>query len=364
MSNVLYPSAMIEAQSITPFDSVLRDEFEGGETQSRRIWAAQEYKHRIEAQTSRMTRAEWWRLRSFLNQRGTFDSFWYRDNLDRTGNYNVRLRQLPARQFDIPTFQPRLELEEVAPRRHLPELDEVITAAGAIPKLWYDPNREFYALEAGEPVVEDETWDESFNDHRAAWQGGNPLLLTGAEDAQYQSFHFEGSEWALCDNYAHGSTGNQPPITLFLFAKFSTVAAQQILLAYGDKASGDCLGIQADASNNFSPYDADGTSWGSAVQSNGTADTWRSLAVTSALSSNDVSFYANAALKATVARTRTQAATNVSLGAMTDGTLKCSAAGANCEIAHALIFGAALSLAQIKAVHNLFAYQFGVATVS
>jgi len=362
MSAILYPSAQIERQIITPFDRVLKDEFEDGPAQARGLWTPQEYKHRIEVTTTPMTRAEWWRLRSFLNQRGTFDSFYFRDNLDRTGNYEVRLREIPGREFNVATMQARVMMEDVAPRRHLPELDEVETATGYTIdelRLWWDPNREFYALEDGAAVTEDETWDETFHDHRADWQASLPINLTGAEDAQYQSYRGT-NEWALCSNYSHGATGNTPIISMFIIAKSPTAAAQQVLFAYGANATGDCLGFQISAANAFTPFDGDATTWGAASQSNGTPNTWRSFAVTATTSSNDVKFYCNGALLGTITRSRTQVAGNVSLLGMTDGTLICD----QVDVAHAMIIKGELALANVKALHNLFAYQYGMVTVA
>jgi hypothetical protein len=60
------------------------------------------------------------------------------------------------------------------------------------------------------------------------------------------------------------------------------------------------------------------------------------------------------------------AAGPLSLGAAPDGSLICNPSNGmvNHNLAHVLVFPVALTLAQIKALHNLLGYQYGLATVA
>ena len=69
-------------------------------------------------------------------------------------------------------------------------------------------------------------------------------------------------------------------------------------------------------------------------------------------------FYVNGAAALTETETRAYTAGPLSLGAAIDGTLKTTG-----NVAHVLAFSAALSFAQIKAVHNLLGYQYGLSQV-
>lgn len=92
---------------------------------------------------------------------------------------------------------------------------------------------------------------------------------------------------------------------------------------------------------------------------NSAASTWRSVAAVFAGSANTGALYVNAALIGTDTNTRSLTAGPAALHAAPDATL----VAASGQSAHVLIFPAALTLAQIKAVHNLLGYQYGLPTV-
>lgn len=356
MSAVFYPNHAIERMVIQPFDRVLRDEFENGATSARRLWTTKEFKHRLEIEHTPMTRAEWWRLRSFLKARGTFDSFFVRDNIDRTGNYEVRFRNTFPRSNEVAVIRAAVELEEIAPRVPLVEVDEVETAAGNPLFAWYDANREYFLLDENElQVTEGTVHDAALNGQDLTWQSG--ALDLRDYTAQYQHMAFDDNQYATRSGLTFPSA--DPAVTLFFVARAPTISAQSVGFCIGATGAGDCLGLQVSSSNVWSPFDDDATSWGSAVQSNSTADTWRSFAITAAGGSNDVKFYANAALKGTSTRSRDSHNGTIALGSHVDGSLF----GETIDIQHAMIFKAELTLAQIKAVHNLIRHQTGMAEV-
>ena len=267
-------------------------------------------------------------------------------------------------QNDGVLFTIPVKFAEIAPIRALPEFDEATTAAGTAPALWYDANREFYLSHIGTIRTEASVYDAAFQTFPAPWQAGS--LNLGGTTAQYQTYHFSGVEWAKTAANITALVGTQPAATIFLIAKHSAPAAKQVLFAIGATSATNALGIQLDASGNYSPWLGASETWTAAKSANSPVDTYRSLAVTWAASSNNATLYINAASIGTDSNTRSLTAGPASLGASPTGTLLCNAAAgmANCKVAHVLVFPAALTLAQIKAVHNLLGYQYGLSIVS
>jgi hypothetical protein len=253
-----------------------------------------------------------------------------------------------------------VDLDEVAAVRALPDMDDINTAAGSAPVLWYDANRELYALNAGTIIREPCTWDSGMN-YRAAWQAGQ---LNIVPTTQYQAYQFEGVSWAKTAVNISQFAATQPACTIFVIANHSASASNQVLFAIGAKAAGAALGIQLKGSAFYTPYLGGTEAYLSAEWPNDW-DLWNSLAVSWVAASNSVSFYANGALQGTESVTRTFTLGPASLGASLDGSSICNPGGtmANNQVAHVLLFAATLTLAQIKAVHNLLGYQFGLAAV-
>jgi hypothetical protein len=69
--------------------------------------------------------------------------------------------------------------------------------------------------------------------------------------------------------------------------------------------------------------------------------------------------YVNSAAALTESHTRNFTAGPVALGAAVDGTLKTAG-----DVAQVLVFSAALTSAQVKALHNLLGYQYGLSVVA
>lgn len=140
---------------------------------------------------------------------------------------------------------------------------------------------------------------------------------------------------------------------------------RQVLFSVGPIAQS--LGIALDASNYYTPWV--GTSGGSYTNAkflNSPADTFRSLAVVWPSNSNNVSLYINGVLIGTDSISRDVLSGPAVLGALSDGSLISNPANGmvNCKIAHVLMFPGALTLAQIKALHNLLGYQYGLSIVT
>lgn len=365
MSSVFYPLGLIAKLTNTKFERTLVDPFESGATSTRRTWAAQNFKRHFKIAHAPLTAAEWRWLRSFYSQRnGMYDAFWFRDNVNRDGNAQVRFAAELQTDFMGAARLIQIDLDEIAPIRALPEFDEVAAAAGVSPLFWYDPNRELWYQHIGNTLAPDPSAYDSQLAYPAPWQSGSALNLGGSL-AQYQTYNFSGVEWAKTGGNIAGLAGSQPACTVFAIVRHSTAAAKQILFAVGAMGASHALGLALSAANYYEPWIGGSETWTNARQLNSAQNTYRSIAITWAASSNNATLYANAASNGTDSNTRALTAGPASLGAAIDGTLISNPANAltNANLAHAMIFPAALSLAQIKALHNLLGYQYGLAIV-
>jgi len=356
MSSVLYPVSLIARQRVQRFNRVVSDEFEDGSTSARLRWTAQYFKRRFDLQHAPLTEAEYRYLRSFFSQRsGRYDSFWFRDNPGRGGNAQVRFASDVPEDFAGRAYQIQVSLEEIAAIRALPELDELTTAAGTAPVAWFDANRERYHSHCGTAVMDAFLYDVSLAGN-ANWAAGT--LPLGNILGQYQYLNFAGTQYALTPANLVVSAG-QPALTLFCIAQHGTISGKQVLFALGAMGAGAGAGIAVAADNYYEPWLGGSETFTNARQSNATDDTWRSFAVVWTGSSNNVTLYVNAVSIGTDAVARSLTAGPLSVGAALDGTLKATG-----YVAQVMVVPAALSLAQVKAVHNLVGYQYGLATVS
>lgn len=360
MSTEMYPlTGLIADQRVLQLSRVITDEFDSGESDARRYWPAATFRRRFTLRHTHLTVQEQDALQRFYERRsGRFDSFFYRDNINRRGNVLVRFGrdlELPRRQ--AATSEPEVILEETAAVRALPCLEDVEEAAGLTPLFWLDANREIYATVLEGPATEPSAWDV-LETYPPVWTGD--LNLEDTLASQYQAYGTGGTERALSASNVSGLVGTQPAVTLFALVKHPTISARQVVFSIGPKSSGAALGLEVSAANYYQPFLGGSESWTNAKQSNATNNTWRSVAVVFASASNNASLYVNGALVGTDSNTRSLTAGKLALLAAQDGTLV-SADGSlqnNC-----MAFAGALSLAQIKALHNLFAYQASLALV-
>lgn len=357
MSDVIYPISLIKAIDAPRYDRVIVDEFEDGSVNSRRFWAAQEFKRRVSVSHGHLTAAEFRYLRSFHAQRsGQYDSFWFRDNLNRGGNIKCRFVGPLPQPWAAGAREIQVALDEVAPIRSLPEWDELATAAGNTPLLWYDANRELYLSHMGVASYDSAFWDEQARASGAALQAGT--MPIGNVLSQYQHYAFDGTAWGKTSANVGTLAPTQPACTVFAIAKHGTISSKAVLFGVGAMGAGKAVGIAISASNAYEPWIGGSETWGTATFTNSAIDTWRSLAVSWAAASNVANFYVNGAAALTESETRAYTAGPLSLGAAIDGTLKTTG-----NVAHVLVFAAQLTFAQVKAVHNLLGYQYGLATV-
>lgn len=361
--NVFYPLGIISQHQVTPYNNVPSDKFEDGSTQARLLWPAQNFKRQFDFTHENLTLAEYKYLRSFYSQRsGMYDTFWYRDNVNRKGNAQVRFSKPLVDQNDGVTFTIPVQLQEVAPIRALPEFDEVANAAGYTPVLWYDSNREFWLSHAGAVITQTTTWDAAAQKYPGAWTGGfdNASWICN----QYNPYYFNSGNYAITAANIAEITAGRPAVTLFTIVNANAASAKGILCAVGSMGAGQALGIALAADNHFEPWIGGSETWTNARASNPgniyLPDAWQSLCAVWTASSDSVSFYTNAALVGTDTNTRSLTPGRFSIGAAPDSSMRM----AQCASCHFLLFAGALNLTQIKAVHNLLGYQFNLATVS
>src|SRR3990167_8891722 len=295
MSNVFYPLSLIGKLRSSKFDRTLADEFEDGTINTRRACAAQNFKRRFDLRHSPLTLAEYRHLRSFYSQRsGKYDSFWFRDNVNRDGNASVRFASELPPEYVGRGIGIGMLLDEAAPIRALPEFDELATAAGATPPFWYDANREIYYLHAGTTGSGEANAYDSMLLFPAPWQGGTALPI-GDILAQYQHYAFTNSQWAKSASNIALLTGSQPACSVFAIAKHGTISSKQVLFGVGAMGAGAGVGIAVSAANYYEPWIGGSETWGTARFENSAINTWRSFAVTWPASSNVASLYGTGA---------------------------------------------------------------------
>jgi hypothetical protein len=356
MSDVIYPISLIQQIDIQRMDRTLVDEFEDGSTNTRRYWAAQEFKRRLMVSHGHLTPQEFRYLRSFNSARsGQYDSFWFRDNIHRGGNIKARFASpLPA-PWAAGAREIRVALDEVAPIRALPEFDELATAAGTTPFAWYDANRELYLSHMGSVTSNVSNYDVMENYH-LPW-GGTGFSL-GGYASQYQYYAGNAASNMISAGNVSQLSTTQPACTLFAIVRHTTIAAQRVIGMVGGLTGTDGLGIKISASNYYEPWLGGSESYTNAKSLNSAIDTWRSVAVVWTGASNSVTLYVNGASIGTDSIARSYAAGKIAVHSSVAGTF-----ANNGDTGHFIAVAGALTLAQVKAVHNLLGYQYGLATV-
>lgn len=339
-----------------PTNRVVADTFDDGGSSTRRLWTAQYFRRRFEIEHMPLTLAEWQYLRSFYSQRsGRSDSFYFRDNAERKGNFLVRFAQdLPVTITPAQMRQVRVLLEETAATRELPEIDEIYTAAGSEwPLFFYDANRMRYYTHAGTAYTESGIHD--VRDAYALTAPGDAPVLSGYDSSLANYWAFTGTRYAISGSNVTLS-GTQPALTLFcqVYSQPANGVTDELLLQVGNH------GLVLNTSNDFTPWLSAGGTWTNAKSSNGVGAQWRSVAAVWTGSSNTGALYVNGASIGSDSNTRSYTADVVSLGAAGDGSITLDGG----RLQNVMAFNKALSLAQIKALHNLFAYQFSLAEVA
>jgi hypothetical protein len=157
MSNEFYPIGLLKSVRPQQMARVERDVFENGATSSALRWPRNYFKSQFRVQHAPLTPLEAEALYNFYNRmNGGYDSFWFRDNLDRTGNYQMRFESewSPERVANLRNVT--CDMEQVAPRKALlspADIPAIIPAYGT-PQLMIDANRQFWYQHLGAAISE------------------------------------------------------------------------------------------------------------------------------------------------------------------------------------------------------------------
>lgn len=365
-STYTYPISLTGGLDVRRVNRVLSDSFEDGSGSTRRLWANRTFKRRFRIQHAPLLPIELDALEGFYSQRnGPSDSFWFRDNVHRRGNAEVRFAgplQVTQQRGERIV---QVDLEEVTPIVQNPSLYELRSAAGASPLFWWDANRVmFYRHIDPAAVTMESTIECPLGLHRAVWTPG--ALLPQGSLTQWQYFKPQLNYHAKTGAAVPLTGGTQPGFTLFCFVRHSASATKQVIAAIGFPLAGESIGLVLSAANVYEPWLGGAEVWAGPVQSNATADTWRSIAVSVEAGSNDIYMYVNGvSVGNSNANARTFANGLASMGAATNGSLPVNSSGAatNADTAHLMMFNVPMPVITVKAIHNLFCYQFGLAVV-
>ncbi len=363
MSTTIYPVGLITRQTVEAQQLAVMDAFEDGSSSSRRLWADKFFKRQFTLLHAPLKPQEFAYLRGFYTQRGLWDTFWFRDNANRGGNALARFSKAISEVKQGSVYFPAslltpVVLDESAAIRRNPEIDEVTAAAGTAPIVWLDANRETYIQHAGAVYTFAPLWDNCLT-FDPSWQTGALNLQNVL--GQWQSYQFDSTQWSKSVAAVTQLGTGAVPCTVFAICRHSTTATKQVLFGCGALGSKKAFGLVLNASSQYEPWFGDSTVWSPVVIANSPADTWRSL--TCVFSGGSTQIFANAVNNGNVLiATGAYTAGPLSLGAAMDGTLPANPGNAmtNADITHVLVFPAALSIGQVAAVHNLFAYQFGL----
>ncbi len=357
MSTVLYPlSGYVARVRTETFARNIVDRFEDGTEQSRRLWAANTFKRRFSVAHSALTRDEFEYLRAFYTARsGDFDPFLFRNNAERLGNHYVRFARPLQRDVNAAALRSlSVELQEVQLQRELPTAADVVSAAGSSPLVWLDANREII-----------HQWKGTWYNETAAYDASG--VNTYAPTTNYPSFYGvvasstiypQSSAYSASPTFIPKSAGNvtlsgsSPRLSIFMLVRAVTSISNGIVVAVGNH------GIELRTDSKFYPY-VDSVTYSSGATNTGTL-AWHSLCVTWN-NSTEAKTYLDGALIATEADARTYTAGKLSFGALPDETLGLLD---GVTYNNVLLFNATLTLAQIKALHNLVGWQVGLAEVS
>ena len=351
-NETIFPSALIQSIDVTRADRVLKDEFESGATDARSLWPAAYLRRKFSIQTTPLTFVEYRWLRSFYSRKGTHSAFFIRDNLARGGNARVRF-SAPLREPRDTTYQLSIELEESAATRALPEVEDIENISTQ-PLFWYDANQERQYHHHGVFTYPDtELYDASTQTYAAALAAA---MEFDSQSSLYNAYRFDTANYAQTAINLAGLAGTQPACSLFAIVNMEASGATQVLFSIGAIGAGNALGIALNSSNYFTPWLGGSETWTNARHLYA-AGGWISVAVTWQINSNIAKLYINGAFIGQDTVTRNLAAGPVTIAAAPNATLK-----ATCDIAHIMALPANMSPASVAALHNLFAYQFGLPT--
>jgi hypothetical protein len=361
MSDLFYPLSLIQSLQTTKLDRSLTDPFEDGASSARRLWPAKTFRRRLELKHSPLTPQEWTCLDAFHTARdGRYDSFWFRDNVNRKGNFKVRFSETLTQPRDAAlTRGLGLKLDETAATRDLVSVYEIAEAAGLFPLLWYDANRELYLEHNGQIATDPFVCDSSRSGfYSLPWN--THIEFTGLL-TPYQAYSFKGTNQAQGVLPFTSLATGQPACTVFAFVRQTGSYANQVLFSFGSGAAGQ-LGLQWTVDNCYAPwYGTAGLIAPDHGCYNSEGEEWRSIALAWPASSNNYRLGVNGVctdLTSSVARSYVQAPPN--LGCAAGGAYAANPSHADTEnfIGQILVFNVQLTAPQILALHNLLSHQY------
>ena len=362
MSDVFYPLGLIEKLNVQRVNRTLQDEFEDGSTVARRLWTAQYFKRRFTIDHAPLSYDEFRWLESFFAARdGQYDSFFFRDNTHRNGTARVRLAS-PFEQDKggALVYKPRIILEETSPTRALPAFDEV---AGTV---HYDPHRQIVYSHKGATFFESTVVDSSQGAaYPLTWSSASQPPTPEFAGVQYPAFTGLNSIYAQSAANISNVTGlSQPAFILFVICRCENASARRMLFSLGTTAATQAMGLQIDASNNIKPYLGSTETWTNCVHAN-TNNQWVSIAIGAASGSNDMYMWVNGVIKTLDTNTRSFVNGLATMFAAPDLTLK--VASGTIELGQVVLYAnftnSTLAQVIVRAWHNLFRYQYGLAAV-
>jgi len=371
MSEEFYPLSGIEALSVNPLNRVETDEMEDGSETSRNLWADKMFKREIDLKHTPLTDQEAIVLRDFYTERnGSKDSFWFRDNVNRDGNYRVRFtggtkyeRMTAATKVDV-------TMRQIAATKARVTLPRIIAATGGIRDqvpFWFDADKSKH-------------WIHNYSEqHEQNWF--NAGALAGV-DAVHQTQNLAAQVYVATDKFHNariiGGTnakyitanaiakgdyiapGSQARGLWFAMVKLPTHASKRVICGIGTVAALSAMGIAIAADNRIEPWLGGAETFTNARFNNSTANTWRSVAV--AFEGSDCTLYVNGVSIGTDAIVgRTYVDGKLSLGCAPDGTLALTSGISYLQ--HAMLLSDDFDATVVANLHNLFAANFGLATV-
>jgi len=373
MSDIFYPMAGFRDLQVQYMDRTMKDEFEDGSESAMRLWPDKFFKRQFTAQHYQLSAQEFGYVKSFFTARsGQYDSFWFRDNVNRQGNAKVRLsKPLAVKRNGQIVYDVSMEMREIAPVRMLVELNEVIDVAGNL-YFWWDANRATYfrtrpsglADVSTVAALESTVWDSSYNGIKPAWNTADPNLFVDSENSQYNYFEFGNvisSRFARSTFTLPFATG-KPSLTMFIIAKIDGASAvKRVLASIGALGATKAFGIQCDTDGFLKPWFGATETWTNgkfAADSN-----WHSIAVSRMSGSDTVGFAIDGAFVGTDTLAGSLTDNGFALGSAPDASgtypLYTDTLG---QIAH-VICCTSLDVTPMAALHNLFAHQYGLTPV-
>jgi hypothetical protein len=307
------------------------------------------------------------KLGSFITARdGRYDSFYYRDNHNRAGNAIVRMTgDFPIQRGAAKRYSPQIVLEQTAPVRELVGVDDIaaaLLAAGSTdaPLAWWDANRAITYTHMGTVYGEHAVKDQSGNGYDLAWVSSQTKAVVAGFVSNSQPY----SAYAWANGYyatggAAGIQGPalgavaQPAMTIMVIIYNHGVYSGPLVIAgVGGMSAGSALGLQL-SGNELKPWVGASESWTAATVPD---DEFCSIAATWATGSNVATSWVNGTSTAAGTNARSYVQSAFSFMGALDGTKHNY--GIQTYVPHILFFNAALTQAQIKAVHNLFQHQY------